>query len=85
MARLTAQLETILGAVDVLPLESPADATYGALRAELERRGTLIGPHDMLIAAHCLALDLTLVTDNEREFARIDRLIVENWLRPGVA
>lgn len=80
--RLTVQLETILDAIEVLPFEAPADAYYGRLRADLERQGQLIGPNDLLIAAQCLAYGLTLVTDNEREFARVDGLALENWLRP---
>jgi tRNA(fMet)-specific endonuclease VapC len=66
--RLTRQLEAVLGAVDVLALEAPTDAAYGELRARLEEAGKLIGANDLLIAAHALALDHTLVTDNEREF-----------------
>jgi tRNA(fMet)-specific endonuclease VapC len=79
--RLTAQLEKILGDLVVLPLDVPADRSYGKLRAELEAAGTPIGQHDMLIAAHALALGHTLVTDNEREFRRVKGLKVENWLR----
>jgi len=51
------------------------------VRAQLERIGTPIGPNDMLIAAQALALGLTVVTDNEREFSRVPGLSVENWLR----
>lgn len=51
------------------------------MRAALEYGGLLIGANDMLIAAHALALDCTLVTDNEREFRRVPGLRVENWLR----
>jgi tRNA(fMet)-specific endonuclease VapC len=80
-ARLTWQLEAVLGALEVLPLEAPVDAVYGVIRAGLERSGQPNGANDLLIAAHALALDLTLVTDNGREFSRIDRLRVENWLR----
>jgi tRNA(fMet)-specific endonuclease VapC len=80
-SRLTAQVEAILGAIEVLPLEAPADATYGQLRARLERSGQSIGANDLLIAAHALALGHTLVTANEREFARIDDLRRANWLR----
>lgn len=58
-----------------------ASRCYGPLRAELERRGQLIGPNDLMIAAHALALDLTLVTDNTGEFSRVAGLRVENWLR----
>lgn len=79
--RLTIQLETILDLIPVLPLEAPADLEYGRLRAELEAGGVPIGGNDMLIAAHALATDAILVTDNEREFRRINRLKVENWLR----
>jgi tRNA(fMet)-specific endonuclease VapC len=50
------------------------------LRATLERRGKLIGPNDLMIAAHALALDAVLVTDNLSEFTRVDGLKVENWL-----
>jgi tRNA(fMet)-specific endonuclease VapC len=79
--RLTTQLEAVLGALDVLPFEAPADAVYGDLRASLERTGRLIGPNDLLIAAQAIALGLTIVTDNEREFSRVRRLPIENWLR----
>jgi tRNA(fMet)-specific endonuclease VapC len=78
--RLTAQLEAVLRALDVLPFEAPADAAYGLLRARLERAGRPIGGNDLLIAAQALALGRTLVTDNEREFARIAGLSRENWL-----
>lgn len=64
-----------------IALEAPADETYGELRAELERKGNLIGPNDMLIAAQALAGDLILVTDNVRGFRRVPGLAVENWLR----
>jgi tRNA(fMet)-specific endonuclease VapC len=80
-ARLTAQLEAVLGAVEVLALESPLDAIYGETRARLERAGHSIGVNDLLIAAHGLALGRTIVTDNEHEFSRIPDLRIENWLR----
>ena len=79
--RLTAQLEAVLAALDVLPFETPADTAYGALRTRLEQAGTPIGGNDLLIAAQALTLGYTIVTDNEREFARIDGLPRENWLR----
>ncbi len=79
--RLTQQLEIVLSAIDVLALEAPADGVYGKLRVRLERAGRTIGANDLLIAAHALALGHTIVTDNDREFARIDDLRVENWLR----
>ncbi|MGA8170411.1 MAG: type II toxin-antitoxin system VapC family toxin [Methylocystis sp.] len=79
--RLSAQLESILGALDVIALEPPADVAYGDLRATLEKSGRLIGPNDLLIAAQSLALEMVLVTDNVGEFERVAGLKVENWLR----
>ena len=79
--RLTAQLDAVLAAIDVMPLEAPVDTIYGSIRANLERIGQPIGGNDLLIAAQALALDLTLVTDNEREFSRIESLRIENWIR----
>ena len=78
--RLSARIDAILGSLTVLPLEPPADATYGLLRAALEKQGTPIGANDMLIAAHTVALGRVLVTANEREFERITGLEVVNWL-----
>jgi tRNA(fMet)-specific endonuclease VapC len=80
--RLTAQLEAVLGALDILPFETPADAAYGLIRTQLEQAGRPIGGNDLLIAAQAIALGYTLVTDNEGEFARVDGLPRENWLRP---
>ncbi len=79
--RLKVQLEAVLDAMEVLPFEAPADAAYGLLRARLEKAGRPIGGNDLLIAAQVVALRHTLVTDNEREFARIEGLPYENWLR----
>ncbi len=79
--RLSAQLEAVLGALEVLPIEPPADAAYGLLRARLEQAGRPIGANDLLIAAQAIALGYTIVTDNEKEFARIENLPRENWLR----
>jgi len=79
--RLSAQLEAVLRAMTVLTLEPPVDATYARLRAELERGGRPIGGNDLLIAAHAVTLGHTLVTDNEREFGRVEGLHCENWLR----
>ena len=78
--RLTHQVDAILSAMTICPFEEPADQCYGQLRAELERRGRLIGPNDMLIAAQALALDCVVVTANQAEFARVPGLRVENWL-----
>jgi tRNA(fMet)-specific endonuclease VapC len=79
--RLSQQLEVILKPLIVEPFETPADTAYAALRADLERKGTPISANDMLIAAHALTLGATLVTANEREFACVNGLKCENWLR----
>jgi tRNA(fMet)-specific endonuclease VapC len=80
-ARLSDQLETILRVLDILPFQQPADKIYARLRTDLEIKGQIIGGNDLLIAAHALALGRTIVTDNEREFARVSHLSIENWLR----
>jgi tRNA(fMet)-specific endonuclease VapC len=79
-ARLSAQLEQVLAALPILALETGVDRHYGEIRADLERKGTPIGPNDLLIAAQARALGLILVTDNVREFGRVERLVVKNWL-----
>jgi tRNA(fMet)-specific endonuclease VapC len=79
--RMAVQLSAILDGIEVVPFEAPADAAYAGLRERLERAGRPINANDMLIAAHALALGMVLVTDNEREFNRIEGLAVENWLR----
>lgn len=79
--RLSEQVEAILSALDILPLQPPVDAHYARIRAALERDGKPIGPNDLLIAAHALSENLTLVTANVAEFSRVEGLRVENWLR----
>jgi tRNA(fMet)-specific endonuclease VapC len=79
-AKLLAQIEAILGSLQVLALDVPADTEYGGIRAELEAAGKPIGPNDMFIAAHAYALGAVLVTANTSEFERIRALQVENWL-----
>ena len=79
--RLSAQLEAVLGAIEVLAFEAPADVEYGMLRVQLEQSGRPIGANDLLIAAQAIALEYTIVTANEKEFARIENLRCENWLR----
>ncbi|HXY11745.1 MAG TPA: type II toxin-antitoxin system VapC family toxin [Terriglobales bacterium] len=79
--RLMSQLDAVLAVLEVLPFEAPADAQYGALRSLLERAGKPIGANDLLIAAQALVLGHTIVTDNEREFAGVRGLRLENWLR----
>ena len=79
--RLTHQVERILSVIDIQPFDAPADDAYARLRTRLEDAGAPIGGNDMLIAAHALAADCAVVTDNEREFSGIAGLKVENWLR----
>jgi tRNA(fMet)-specific endonuclease VapC len=79
--RLTTQLEAVLGAMEILPFDAPADAAYGSIRTRLERIGKTIGANDLFIAAHALTLGHIMVTDNDREFGRIEGLSVENWQR----
>nr|WP_117191868.1 type II toxin-antitoxin system VapC family toxin [Rhizobium terrae] len=79
--RLTKLVEAVLADFEVLPWEAPADIHYAAVRDSLSRSGQPIGDMDMLIAAHALALNAVLVTDNESEFSRVPGLKIENWLR----
>ena len=76
---LATQLETVLGAIEVLALEAPVDATYRAIRNRLEQASQPIGANDVLIAAHALTLGHTVVTDNERTFSKVRELRTENW------
>lgn len=74
------RVEELLAILEVLPLDAGADRHYAAIRTYLEASGTPIGPNDLLIAAHAMAHDLTLVTANTVEFTRVRDLPVENWL-----
>jgi tRNA(fMet)-specific endonuclease VapC len=78
--KLRARMHAIVNTVEVLPLTERCAEHYGKLRAELERRGTMIGPNDLWIASHALAEQCVLVTDNDGEFRRVPGLVVENWL-----
>lgn len=73
------KLMQILSIVDILPFDSGAAEEYGKIRAYLQSTGQLIGPLDMLIAAHAKSEDLILVTHNTREFARVPELKIEDW------
>jgi tRNA(fMet)-specific endonuclease VapC len=84
-ATLVAQVGIILDRLAVLPIGPPSDLYYGKIRADLDKRGTPIGANDLLIAVQAVALGLVLVTGNVREFARIDGLICQNWLKSGRA
>jgi len=78
--KLTQQVDLVLSAMEVLPLKQPVDCHYGNLRHQLTSQGTPIGPNDLLIAAHALSSELTVVTANTKEFSRISQLKIENWL-----
>ena len=67
--------------LEILPFGGEAAQYYGDLRARLEKQGTSIGSLDMLIAAHALSINSTLVTNNEKEFIRVPNLKIENWVK----
>ena len=73
-------LTEFLGPLEVLDFPAAAAAAYGEIRAHLQRAGKPIGSYDLLLAAHALHENLTLVTNNLREFARVPDLRTENWL-----
>ena len=75
------QLEELASLLPVLPLPADAGRRYGALRAELEAGGRVIGNNDLWIAAHAKAAKLILITNNEREFKRVSGLEVQNWAK----
>jgi len=79
--KLTRQVEAVLSAMMIRPLESDIERVYASIRVALERKGTPIGAHDMLIAAHARAIDAVCVTDNVAEFRRVPALNIENWLK----
>lgn len=78
--RLTERVNVIIAAMDVLPFDAPADQAYAEIRQHLAACGKPIGPNDLLIASHALALNAILVTANVDEFSRVPGLIVHNWL-----
>ena len=81
---LTQRVDDLLNTLAVLTLDQPVDEHYADIRATLERTGTPIGSHDLFIAAHARSRDLTLVTQNGREFARVPEMRVEDWLAPSM-
>ncbi len=72
-------LDEFIIPLEVVPFDEAAARAYGDVRADLEKAGTPIGAMDMLIAAHALSLDIPLVTNNTREFARIPSLMLIDW------
>jgi tRNA(fMet)-specific endonuclease VapC len=79
-AKLTQQIEAVLGVLPILPLVPEVDRQYATIRAALERAGTPIGANDLWLAAHARELSLTLVTANLSDFKRVKKLSVANWL-----
>jgi tRNA(fMet)-specific endonuclease VapC len=73
------RLRELVHLLPALALPETAAEAYGAMRAELESKGEMIGNNDLWIAAHALAAGLTLVTNNEKEFRRVRGLKVQNW------
>lgn len=76
------RLDLLRELIPVSQLPDDAPLVYGDIRASLERSGTPIGANDLWIAAHAKASGLVLVSNNEREFSRVEGLIVENWVNP---
>ena len=74
------RLEEFLSPFEILPYDESASIYYGRIRSYLEKEGSVIGPLDMLIAAHALSEELILITNNENEFKRVKTLRIENWV-----
>ena len=72
--------DALLDGFTVVAFDTVAARRYGPIRAQLEKQGQLIGPYDLMIAAHAQALGAVLVTDNVGEFSRVEGLLVDNWL-----
>jgi tRNA(fMet)-specific endonuclease VapC len=73
------RIDVLTSEIACVDFDLQAASAYGKLRADLEAKGSPIGPNDMLIAAHALALGVVLVTDNRREFKRVEGLEIESW------
>lgn len=67
--------------IEICDFDTGAAIKYGEIKSDLERKGTPIGPNDTFIAAHAASLGCVLITNNEREFNRVDGLMVENWAK----
>ena len=70
-----------LSPIEIYDYDGLAAKEYGIIRAKLEKKGTIIGSLDMLIAAHAISLGLILITNNEKEFRKVPKLKIENWVR----
>ena len=69
-----------ISAFDIVPFDDNDAEIYGLIRADLERKGTIIGSYDMQIAAQAISKNLILVTNNVREFSRVNGIKLENWI-----
>lgn len=74
------RVEEFLAPLEILAYDHNAANFYGEIRSDLEKKGHVIGPLDMLIAAHALSNDIILVTNNDKEFQRVNHLKTENWI-----
>ena len=79
------ELEAFTHDLDVLPFDQPCGDEYGGIRQALTKKGAMIGGNDLFIAAHARAIRAILVTNNEREFQRVPKLRLENWLKEAQA
>ena len=77
-------LSMLLANMEILDFDVDAADCYGKIRAALEKKGTPIGPLDMMIAAHAQSLGYTVVTNNVKEFSRVSALRIENWVLDGI-
>ena len=78
--RLKQRISLAFEIIPILSLTPNVDYSYAEIRSYLENQGTPIGSNDLLIAAHAISLNLTVVTNNVREFSRVPNLKIENWL-----
>jgi tRNA(fMet)-specific endonuclease VapC len=74
-----ADIETMIAQLEVLPFGTTEASHFGRIRSDLYRLGQPIGPYDMMIAGHARATGMILVTNNVKEFARVQGLLIENW------
>jgi tRNA(fMet)-specific endonuclease VapC len=74
------RLNALSELIEVLTFDKKAAMVYGDVRSDLEKRGLVIGSNDLFIVAHAMSLGLTLVTNNQREFSRVNGLKIENWV-----
>jgi tRNA(fMet)-specific endonuclease VapC len=76
-----AKLNELAELLEIIPFDKKAAIAYGNVRSALEKKGQILGSNELLIAAHAVSLDWILVTNNEKEFDRVDGLKIENWTK----